>query len=357
MRSLHVMRADFTLKREIADFGSLRIKRSFRGVGEFELHLPVKYAELIERDDIIFPPEAPHKAMMVEGIRITIDDMTVTGCTVKGIVKRRICVPGASSEGTYGYDRIIASAETVLKHYASANCVETESAARKISCLAIEPDEGRGRKDVPWSARFENLADVLENICIFADCGYAVTPDFVQKKMMFRYDPGRDLVNGKNRVTFSASFGNVSGATYTEDAKNHANAAYIGGAGQDENRAILGVGDAQDLARREMWCEAGSISDPQELEYEAEHKIAQKAMTLTISAEVIAAGAARYGEDWDLGDLVTVSTAGKQMHARITQVQETHEAGRAIGLSVTFGEPQQGIIDAVKAAARKEGIR
>ena len=357
MKSLHVMDAGFTLKREIADYRSLRIKRSFRGVGEFELHLPVKCADVIRRDDIIFPPEAPGKAMIVEGIRITTDDVTVTGYTLKGMLRRRVCVPGAASEGTYGYDRIIGSAETVLKHYVQANCTQPESTARVIGCLAIEPDEGRGKENVPWSARFENLADVLESICTYADCGYAVVPDFAQKKAVFKYEPGRDLVNGINRVTFSVGFGNVSEATYAEDAKNAITAVYIGGAGQDENRAILGVGEAEDLARREMWTEAGSISDPEELEYEARHKMADRQIAQTISADVIARGAARYGEDWDLGDKVTVSAAGRKMHTRITQVQETHEAGRPLTLSVTFGEPPQGIIDAVRAATKKEGIR
>lgn len=358
MRSIHVMDTSFRLKREIADYSSLRLKRSFRGVGEFEMHIPVKYADMIARDDVLFPPEAPHKAMIVEGIRIGTDDMTVTGYTLKGIVKRRVCVPGASSEGTYGYDRIIGSAETVLKHYANANCVSPESTARVIGCLAIEPDEGRGKENVPWSARFENLADVLESISTYADCGWTIEPDFAAKKMVFRYAPGRDLVSGnKNRVTFSAKFGNVSDAVYTVDAKNAINTAYIGGAGEDENRSILGVGDVQDLARREMWTEAGSISDPEELEYEALHRIAQKPMTETITANVIAGGTARYGQDWDIGDLVTVSAGGRMMHTRITQVQESHEANRALALSVTFGEPQQGIIDVVRAAARKEGIR
>ena len=357
MQSLHVMDANFTLKREIADFKSLRIKRSFRGIGEFELHIPVKYAGLIARDDIIFPPEAAHKAMIVEGIRIATNDMTVTGYTLKGIMRRRICVPGESSEGTYGYDRIIANAETVLKHYVDANCVNPESTARAMKCLAIEPDLGRGKENVPWSARFENLSDVLESICTYADCGYAVMPDFMQKKLEFRYEPGRDLVSGKNRVTFGLNFGNVSDTVYTEDAKTHINTAYIGGAGQDENRAILGVGEAEDLERREMWTEAGSISDPEELEYEARHRIADKPLTQTISGSVIAGGSARYGSDWDLGDLVTVNASGRKMHTRITQVQETHEANRPLALSVTFGEPQQGIIDAVRAAAKKEGIR
>lgn len=357
MTSLHVMSADFALKREIADYKSLRIRREWRGPGEFELHTALKHADVLTRDSIIFPPGAPEKAMIIEAIKTTAGELTASGYMASGILRRRVCVPGISSEATYGYDRVTGAAETVLKHYVAANCTNPESTARKIGCMDIEPDAQRGMQGIPWSARFDNLSDVCASICAYADCGYAVVPDFAQKKLVFVYLPGRDLVSGTKRVTFGATFGNVSDTSYTEDAKSYRNAMYIGGAGEDENRAIIGAGEAQGLARREAWAEAGSISDPEELAYEAAHKLADKPLIKTIGASVLATGAYRYGTDWDVGDLVAVEAAGRRMHTRITQVQESHESGRPLTLSVTFGDPPQGITRILREADKKEGIR
>ena len=357
MVTLHVMGADFTLKREIAGYKSLRIKREWRGPGEFELHTSSRNSDVLTRDSIIIPPGSPDKTMIIEAIKITDGEMTVSGTMANGILKRRICVPGIGSDATYGYDRIIASTETVIKHYVSVNCVDTESARRAIGCLVIEPDEHRGIESMPWSARFDNLSNVCNDICVYADCGYLIRPDFAQKKLVFCYSPGRDLVNGAQRVTFSAAFGNVSSAAYTEDAKSSQSAIYIGGAGEDEQRAIISVGDAAGLDRREMWAEAGSISDPEELAYEAAHRLSAKPIARTIDADVIAIGAAQYERDWDLGDLVTVEAAGQMMQTRITQVQEIHESGRPVTLSVMFGDPPAGIVSMIREATKKEAIR
>ena len=49
---------------------------------------------------------------------------------------------------------------------------------------------------------------------------------------------------------------------------------------------------------------------------------------------------------------MTVTTPDAQMNARITQVQESHEAGRPVRLEVVFGDPVDGIERVIRERTR-----
>ena len=352
MKAIHILNTRLTLLGEIAGVTSLRMCRKFREVGEFELALPLAHpmADRLERDRILCPAGQPHKAMIIE--RVTRDTgagmINVTGYMLSGLLKRRICVPPLQDEGAYGYDRIVADAESVMRHYVENNVVTPQSEARRMDCVAMEAENGmRGMKDVPWSARFEQLDELLAAIGAYCDAGYAIVPDFHTRKLVFTYLPGRDRTGtqGGARVTFGMHMGNVRGTVETRSAQQEKNAAVVGGAGEEEDRLILSVspGGETGLDRREMFVDAGSISDPQEIAYEGTRRLSQHTPIHSIEAEVLQTPSCRYGVHWDLGDLVTVTTPDVQMRARITQVQEVYEAGKPLQLDVVFGDPPGGV--------------
>ena len=351
MKAIHILDTSLRMQGEIATYKSLRLRRKFREVGDFEMVLPLTHpmAKRLARDQILCPVGAPHKAMIIEEITRSegTDTVSVKGYTLSGILRRRICVPPSSSDESYGYDRIISDAESVMRHYVENNVISPESSSRKMDCVALEETNGhRGRESVPWSARFEQLDELLASIGVYCDAGYALVPDFASGKLVFTFLPGRDRTGADGaRVTFGVHMGNVTGTSVTENAQQARNAAIVGGAGEDENRMILTVcpGGETGLARRELFVDAGSRDDAQELSEEGERRLAEKAVTETIRADVIETPSCRYGEAWDLGDLVTVVAQGAKMNARITQVQESHEAGRAVRLEATFGDPVGGI--------------
>ena len=352
MKAIHILSTDLTLLGEIACMESVRLCRKFREVGEFEMVLSLAHpmADRLQRDRILCPAGEPHKAMIIEGIvRNTGSGMlSVTGYTLSGLLKRRVCVPPLQSGESYGYDRITGDAESLMRHYVANNVVAPQSTARRMDCMVLENENGgRGMKDVPWSARFETLDELLTAIGAYCDAGYTVVPDFEKKKLVFTFLPGRDKtgVNGTARVTFGLHMGNVSGTEEIQSAQQAPNAAIVGGAGEDENRLILSVcpGEEAGLCRREMFVDAGSVDDPQEVAYEGTRRLAQRGIVHAIRADVLETPSCRYGVHWDLGDLVTVVTPHVQMNARITQVQESHEAGKPMRLEVVFGDPVGGI--------------
>lgn len=362
MQVLHILDMNLTLLGEIADYTSLRLRRKFRAVGDFELVLPASHpmADRLARERILCPVGEAHKAMLIENVTMSEgkDVLTVSGSTLSGLLSRRICVPPDGGEGAYGYDRIIADAESVMRHYVENNVTAPQSEARRMDNVALEETNGRrGMADVPWSARFEPLDELLESIGAFCDVGYALVPDFVAQKLVFTFLPGRDRTgeDGAAQVTFGVHMGNVAGTTVSESAKQARNAAIVGGAGEDENRMVLSVcpGGETGVERREMFVDAGSLADAQELAEEGARRLAQKGVVQTIRADVVDVPSCRYGETWDLGDRVTVVSRGAQMKARVTQVQESHEAGRGLQLEVVFGEPPAGIERVVKERTRR----
>lgn len=352
MKAIQILDTQLTLLGEIARYKSMRLCRKFREVGEFELVLPLGHpmADRLKRDRILCPAGEEQKAMIIENVTRDTGDGTlrVTGYTLSGLLRRRICVPPGQGGDSFGYDRIVSDAESVMRHYVEGNVVGPLSEARKMDCIALEAINGmRGMKNVPWSARFEQLDELLASIGAYCDAGYAIIPDFTEKKLVFTYLPGRDRtgVNGSTRVTFGMHMGNVSSTVEIESAQMARNTAVVGGAGEDEDRLILSVcpGGEMGLDRREMFVDAGSRSDPQEIAYEGTRRLSERATIHCIRAQVMETPSCRYGVHWDLGDLVTVTTPDAQMTARITQVQESHETGRPMILEVVFGDPVGGI--------------
>ena len=71
------------------------------------------------------------------------------GYTLSGLLRRRVCVPPDGGSGSFGYDRIIADAESVMRHYVQGNVIAPESDARAMPCVALEAENGhRGRESV-----------------------------------------------------------------------------------------------------------------------------------------------------------------------------------------------------------------
>lgn len=360
MRELHIIDESFVLHGVIAHYGSLQINRSHYGVGDFELHVhPGETgADALAIDRIIFPVGEPRKAMLIESVerRENTDDIAVSGRMLKGLTARRVCVPPASASATYGYDRFTGAAESVLHHYIANNITEPEDTKRRMGCVTRAEDRGRGI-NVPWEARFEPLDELLGDIAAYADMGWDIVPELGAKRFAFGAVPGRDFSQENDdgrRVTFAVTLGNATVTAYTVNAKDERTTAYVGGSGEDENRIILAVGaDAQGLARREMWVDAGSQEAAEDLQYEGTRKLSETKRQETITCEVIDAGPMRYGRDWDLGDLVTVTTASAQMSARIVEIAESYEKGGAERLSVTFGDPPRGIAQKMRSMTKK----
>ena len=92
--------------------------------------------------------------------------LTADGTLLKGLAKRRICVPPLVTGGAYnqfGYDLFTGDAESAYLHFAANNLTAPEDAARAMPRLELAQNLHRGA-ELPWQARFERLSDLFEDI-------------------------------------------------------------------------------------------------------------------------------------------------------------------------------------------------
>lgn len=333
-----LMTWDFKLQAELSKYSSLQITRSYYGVGSFEVRIHRTQPGALELmpGKVLFLSDALHKAMLIEKTVSTDDQITASGKLIKGIASRRVCVPPATDDGHFGWDRFIGSAEAAYHHYAAAYLYAPEDAKRAIPLLDGTKNQDRGMV-LPWQSRFGNLDALLKEIGEATGVGWDVRPDFAAKRYIFEAVVGRDFTTGPSKVVLSTDNRNLSGATHTLDEMAAKSTAYVGGAGEDENRLILSFeNEVAGLARRETWVDGGSIEDVSMLELAAKNKLDAAEEKDTLTAEVLDTGLARYGRDYDIGDKVIIQTNGYQAMTRLIEMRESYETGTR-SLSATFG--------------------
>lgn len=374
--ALFVYNRDLALQGVVEVYGSLIMERALYGVGTWELHTVAgaKGVDLLRIGSIVSLGQSDSRAGVVT--RISVDNgrnneaVTVSGTMLKGLASKRIIVPPTATEdpAAMGMESIRASAEEVLRHYLSLSLITPRDPNRVLPGLAMDSlhDPPRG-PDTPWYALHDELlVEVLEEIGEWTLYGWDIRLDLKAKQLVAVVIPPRDLTRGnavgQPPALFSRDIGNLGGYTYTDDSGGYTNTLYIGGTGEYEEQLVLArsVGvDGKELPalltgwdRNETWIGAGNINDPERLVEEGLYKHNDRREPLiTLDAEIIDTPAYRYGQRWDLGDIVTVYAhpAGQalRLDSQITAVREVYEAGRRM-LDVTFGDRQPSLKQELK---------
>ena len=88
-----VMDFDFTLLGEVPAPKSFMVRREFRGVGSFKLTVQRDAGGLLARDRVIYRPDRPEQGWIIHRVSRSGGTLTVDGTPLKGLAKRRICLP------------------------------------------------------------------------------------------------------------------------------------------------------------------------------------------------------------------------------------------------------------------------
>lgn len=367
---IRVMDQVFGLLAVIDHYESLQWTRKLYEVGDVELRIAADDtgADTLQPGRVVFT-DKDHAALLQyvekseskKGVQLV-----ARGVQLKGLAQRRVTVPGQKQDETfYGYDRYPAlesedaPAESVFKHYAQAHLTAPEDGNRKFPLLVIAQDQGRGVL-MRWQSRFEPLDTVFKEIGAYSGMGYDITLDLKRGRYVFEVIQGSDHTAGSAKpVLFSTGFDNLESSTYTVDEKPWRNAAYAGGAGEDEQRLIQTIFENERVPagfdRRETWIDGGSIDNVEDLIYEARYKVREKTRTETLTGDLAPSGPFVYRKDWDLGDLVTLQNKrlGVALDTRITEVKESYERDRQEVIPV-FGKRNKNLLDEIR---RTEVVR
>ena len=272
---------------------------------------------------------------------------TIAGREIIGILGDRLCLHGVST-GT-GYDEQTGAAETVMRHYVDVNAVQPADLARIVPFLALAPtDDGRGGTTAQ-KARFDVLADLLESICAVSGLGYRGRWSWDARWLYFEVLRG---VDRSDSVKLSPALGNCTIKGYNESTGLTPSVAVVAGQGEAAARVVADVGTGMGLiglARRERFVDARDLATEAELQQRGAEKLAEDGDTTTLEVEYIRTAAYRYGEDFDLGDIIHVEYPDiATMDARIVAITEEY-AREGEKLTLTLGTEWPDLVSLLRA--------
>lgn len=349
----------------IDDFFSLSWVRRYYKVGEFELHVALTQnnLNLLQKGNIVSKSDDA-EAGFIEYRNLSQDRegkeyFSVKGKFLTGYLARRI---------VWGTEILSCTVEEAMRTLVDESAVNPTDSNRKIPHLELG-----AFKDYPetidYQVSYKNLLEEVENLSIISDLGYKTIVDFINKKLVFDIYKGKDLTAEQSEnppAIFSNEFENVFEQEYTDSIHNYRNLALVVGEGEGSDRKIKIVGTGQELDRYELFVDAKDVSEKTEddilipedeylsmLESRGKIKLAEYVELKTFESKVTVQGNLIYKQDFDLGDVVTITNKkwGVTTNARITEIEEIFEPGRQ-SIDVTFGNHVPTLIDVIKREVR-----
>lgn len=248
-------------------------------------------------------------------------------------------------------DNSTGAAESVIKHYVSANCGPSAGFVERIvSGLSIEADAAQGAS-INATARFDKLVAVdgtglLQTLATAGGVGFEVNT--LNGTMYFHvYTPTDRTAN----IIFNPALGNIIDFTYTREAPDPAtggNVVVVGGGGVGANRTFQILSNSESLGtwwRYEMFLDARDTSDPAVMTQRGNAALDEAAevdtFQVTLAPETLQMV---YGVDFDLGDKVTAIVDQIVYQDLIREVDITLDTGQAEKVTPMVGTPNAVLI-------------
>lgn len=356
--NLSLARTSIALAGVVDDYEDASFTRSWLGVGSFSIKINYNkpFANLFERGAIIlFGTDEKKVGIITETIK-TVDQggkgtqtITARGEELKTLFRQRIVYPPVG-QARYMLEDV---AETVMKSVIRDQAGSGAAASRAIALLSIASNLGRG-SSYALSARYTNLLDELIACSTATFLGWYIYFDRVAGNFVFDCAEGVDRTFGQSvnaRAIFSTDYDTIESATLTDSIVDYKNVAIVGGQGAGTARTITLVpstGASTDIDRRELFVDARDLSSGY-LTARGQSYLDAKNTVLFVDGKALTYSPLRYGIDYDLGDIVSISAFGQTTDARITEVTE-HYAHLQRDIAITFGKPYPTIVSVINDA-------
>lgn len=328
--------------------------RNFYSKGSFELHLPLtcEYLSDFKINNIIC---TSGKAGIIRYIQPGKDSVKICGYDLKFFLKSRLVIPPFiySEEPTAleSYDRVKGSGEYVMKYYVDKHIVSPTDEERKIANVSVAENADRGLSSMAWQAKFTTVEDALTSISEYTKLGYDITFNPGDRTFVFDVYEGVDKTRGQKEnspVIFSLKNKTLSSSEYTNDYLDAINCVYVGGGGEEEEQYVQKMKSDtydDDALRVEQYTDCSS-DDVDEIDDAGLAFLEENKNKETI--EGVVNSKYKYGEDWDLGDYVTlrVDVLGQTLYLdkQIVSVTETYQHSTGATVSVVFGTAKDNVI-------------
>ena len=240
---------------------------------------------------------------------------------------------------TVAYDTITAKAETAMKHYVKANIGIDAPTARKLSNLTVETDATLG-STLTISARFNQLSKLISSIASIDKLGYTIEQN--GSNLVFKvYQP----VNRAGSIRMDIDNNQLSATEYLYK-QPEVTRVIVGGAGAAEQRQFIEVSNTDSVAGETEWArrievfhDARSSQDLTELQQAGNEELSSKGKTIkSLSVTPNDYTTMRYGTDWGLGDIVSVTVNNEEIIQIVTEVGIIVDAS-GVTVKATVGQP------------------
>lgn len=332
----------------VDDYENASFSRSWTGVGAFSISINYfkSNASVFSIGRIVMFGTDEREVGIITEIKKTLSTtgrggqtVSVIGIELKGIFSQRIVYPDAGSARYV----LHTNAESVIKTAVSRQCgptvVDTD---RRIDLLSIGTNLNRGAT-FTLSARYTNLLEELKACSSATMLGWYVSLDRSAQLLVLECAEGVDRTAGQSinpRAIFSTDYDTLRSANIHESKVFYKNVAIVGGTGEGAARTITLVPSssrATDLDRREMFVDARDLTAG----YLSDRGIAKLSAAVTVNfleGTALAYSPLVLGDEYDLGDIVTLSAFGTSYDARITTVRENF-APLTYDVELSFGLP------------------
>lgn len=243
--------------------------------------------------------------------------------------------------------------EQIMRQMVYEQAVNPSDPTRKMNRIQLGDLHGYAG-ETEKQVTYDNLQEALTALSKTSELGYRLNLNIEEKIFYF------DIYQGVNRIVgtsepciFTRDFGNVYTQEYSEDDSNYKNICLVGGGGEDEERILTTVGDAEGFDRYEMFCNAAGMSDKditadeyiQQLQQKGKEKLASYYVAKAFESKINKEKAMQFA----LGDYVTCTDAkwNVKVNTQIKEIQKGYSKTER-SCVVTFGDSVPTLIDLIK---------
>ena len=336
----------FVLQAIIDDFQECSFEHNQFSAGQFSITINynIPNARLFERGLFVQFSNNPYDFGEITSVTDSIGEdgkgsqfRIITGFDARYIFKRRI-IKNLNNNDTWA---MTAKGEICMRSLIQDQCGINAEEKRRLSVVNTIPSSANAiGKEYSVSESFSNLYEVLTTIATQSEIGWRL--NFDGESLTLEFYSGTDR---HSTVRFDTSYESLSNGEFSDTSESFANAIFVGGKGSGSDRDIYEgesaiEGDSPSgLDRFEAWDNQSSMTTENEYVAEALSMLNQYGQTLQVSGKGLAKCPYEYGEQYNVGDLITIAFSGKSAIVQILSVTE-HWAWGAYDLEFSFGKPQ-----------------
>jgi len=229
---------------------------------------------------------------------------TLNGVDLFGVLSTRLAYPTPSTEPPWAdsYDERTGAASTVVAGYIEDNIGASALADRTVTGITVvDPAIG---ETLTWTARLQPLSTLVTSICNAT--GIICRPTMTTPgAIVYRLTTGTD----RTAATVISDH-DVSGTVTVETASARATYVIAGGSGVLDARVFATASTvASGIDRVESFYDVSTLTGAATVGLAAAGSLAESAAETAADFTLLLPDRWRYGDDYDIGDIITVEIA------------------------------------------------